>query len=91
MAKQEGVEHVIFKGDKGKIRVKADRFFYGEDKLDHLEGNVEVVDYGRKGGRELVVTADKIDYNSGPDLIPDLGAGEGPGWGYRRRIPLLRL
>lgn len=63
--RQEGIEHVIFKGDKGKIKVKADRFFYGEDKLDHLEGNVEVVDYGRKGGRELTVTADKVDYDQG--------------------------
>ena len=61
--RQEGIEHIIYKGDKGKIRVKADRFFSGGDKLDHLEGNVEVVDYGRKGGRELTVTAAKVDYD----------------------------
>lgn len=61
--RKEGIEHVIFKGDKGKIKVKADRFYAGEDKLNHLEGNVEVVDYGRTGGQELTVTADKVDYD----------------------------
>ncbi len=61
--RKEGIEHVIFKGDKGKIKVKADRFYVGDDKLNHLEGNVEVVDYGRTGGQELTVTADKVDYD----------------------------
>ncbi len=61
--RKEGIEHVIFKGDKGKIKVKADRFYVGDDKLNHLEGNVEVVDYGRTGGQELTVTADRVDYN----------------------------
>lgn len=63
--RKEGIEHVIFKGEKGKIKVKADRFYAGDDKLDHLEGNVEVVDYGRTGGQELTVTADKVDYDQG--------------------------
>lgn len=61
--RKEGIEHVIFKGDKGKIKVKADRFYVGDDKLNHLEGNVEVVDYGRTGGQALTVTADKVDYD----------------------------
>ena len=61
--RKEGIEHVIFKGEKGKIKVKADRSYAGDDKLDHLEGNVEVVDYGRTGGQELTVTADKVDYD----------------------------
>ncbi len=61
--RKEGIEHVIFKGEKGKIKVKADRFYAGDDKLDHLEGHVEVVDYGRTGGQELTVTADKVDYD----------------------------
>jgi lipopolysaccharide export system protein LptA len=61
--RKEGVEHVIFNGDKGKIRVKADRFYAGPDGLDHLEGSVEVVDYGRTGKRELILTADKVDYD----------------------------
>jgi len=61
--RKEGVEHVIFNGDKGKIRVKADRFYAGPDDLDHLEGNVEVVDYGRTGKQELILTAEKVDYD----------------------------
>jgi lipopolysaccharide export system protein LptA len=61
--RKEGIEHVIFKGDRGKIKVKADKFYAGDDKLDHLEGNVEVVDYGQTGGQELTVTADKVDYD----------------------------
>ena len=61
--RKEGVEHVIFNGDKGKIRVKADRFYAGPDDLDHLEGHVEVVDYGRTGTQELTLTAEKVDYD----------------------------
>ena len=61
--RKEGIEHVIFKGDLGRVKVKADRFYVGEDKLNHLEGRVEVIDYGRTGGRALTVTADKVDYD----------------------------
>jgi lipopolysaccharide export system protein LptA len=59
--RKEGVEHVIFKGDKGKIKVKADEFYLGEDKLNHLEGNVEVVDYGNTGSQEIIMLADRVD------------------------------
>ena len=61
--RKEGVEHVIFKGDKGKIKVKADEFYLGEDKLNHLEGNVEVVDYGNTGSQEIIMLADRVDYD----------------------------
>ncbi len=61
--RKEGVEHVIFKGDKGKIKVKADKFYLGEDKLNHLEGNVEVVDYGNTGSQEIIMLADRVDYD----------------------------
>jgi lipopolysaccharide export system protein LptA len=61
--RKEGVEHVLFKGDKGKIRVKADEFYLGEDKLNHLEGNVEVVDYGNTGSQEIIMLADRVDYD----------------------------
>ncbi len=61
--RKEGVEHVIFNGDKGKIKVKADRFYAGPDELDHLEGKVEVVDYGRQGDQELTLAAEKVDYD----------------------------
>jgi len=61
--RKEGVEHVLFKGDKGKIKVKADEFYLGEDKLNHLKGNVEVVDYGNTGGQEIFMLADQVDYD----------------------------
>lgn len=61
--RKEGVEHVLFKGDKGKIRVKADEFFLGEDKRNHLKGNVAVVDYGNTGGQEIFMWADQVDYD----------------------------
>ena len=61
--RKEGVEHVLFKGGQGKTRVKADKFYLGEDKLNHLEGNVEVVDYGKTGGQEIILLADRVDYD----------------------------
>jgi lipopolysaccharide transport protein LptA len=71
--RKEGIEHVLFKGDTGKIKIKADKFYVGEDKLNHLEGNVEVVDYGRKGGRETHISADRVDYN--PEMTHFQAAG----------------
>ncbi len=97
--RKEGIEHVIFKGEKGKIKVKADLSYTGDDKLDHLEGHVEVVDYGRAGGQELTVTADKVDYD--PDLTffkvsgaakirDDKSVFESPSFDYDRTRQIVR-
>jgi lipopolysaccharide export system protein LptA len=97
--RKEGIEHVIFKGEKGKIKIKADRFYVGDDKLNHLEGNVEVVDYGRTGGQELTVTADTVVYNQGLTFFKVSGGAkvrdkdsvfESPAFDYDKALEIVR-
>jgi lipopolysaccharide transport protein LptA len=57
---QEKVEFFDF---KGKTRVRADRNRLGEDNLYHLEGHVEIVDYGKKGGSEIHLAGDVVTYD----------------------------
>ena len=58
-----GVEHVEFKSGRGVFRVTTQRLFAGEDGLNHLEGGVEVVYYGRTGGLEVTFNADRATYD----------------------------
>ncbi len=63
VSRSEGVEHVEFKSGRGVFRIKSPRTFAGEDGLNHLEGGVEVVYYGRTGGLEVTFGADKGSYD----------------------------
>ncbi len=60
---KEKIEHFEFKGGKGNIELRANRFYVGEDKLNHLEGSVEVVDFGQKGGQKTMIFADQVAYD----------------------------
>jgi lipopolysaccharide transport protein LptA len=59
----ENVQVVQFKGPKGKIEARGDRSVPAGDGLYRLEGNVEVVDHGRKGGREIKMRGDALTYD----------------------------
>ena len=60
---KEGIRHLEYKNGKAWADVRADRFFLGEDGLNHLEGSVEIVDYGRTDGRVMRMSADKVAYD----------------------------
>jgi lipopolysaccharide transport protein LptA len=59
----ENVQVIQFKGDRGKIEARGDRSVPAGEGLYCLEGNVEVVDYGRKGGREIRIRGDALTYD----------------------------
>jgi lipopolysaccharide transport protein LptA len=61
--RKEKIEHFEFKGEKGNIELRANKFYVGADNQNHLEGNVEVVDFGRKGGQKILVFADRVIYD----------------------------
>jgi lipopolysaccharide export system protein LptA len=61
--RKEGIRHREYKDGKVWADVRADRFFLGGDGLNHLEGAVEVVDYGRDDGRIMRITADTVAYD----------------------------
>jgi lipopolysaccharide export system protein LptA len=62
---KEGIRHREYKDGKIWDDVRADRFFLDEDGLNHLEGEVEIIDYGRAEGRETKITADRVVYDAG--------------------------
>ncbi len=59
---QEGIEHFDFKGDR-VIRAKAERYYAGDDGRYYLEGNVEIRDLGKKEGKEIVLSGQKLSYD----------------------------
>jgi lipopolysaccharide export system protein LptA len=59
----ENVQFFQFKGDKGKIEARGDRNVPAGEGLFRLEGNVEIVDHGRKGGREIRIKGDSLTYD----------------------------
>jgi lipopolysaccharide transport protein LptA len=60
---KEGVQVSQFRGDRGRIEARGDKNYAVNDKTDRLEGRVEIVDYGRKGGREVRLNGDAVTYD----------------------------
>lgn len=67
--------HVEYKGERGKLEAKADRCQTDEQGLTVLEGNVEVVDYGRTGSSEIFIHGNKVSYDK--DLLHFYIFGQG--------------
>lgn len=61
--RKEGIRHREYKDGKVWDDLQADRFFLGEDGLNHLEGSVEILDHGRAEGRETRISADRVTYD----------------------------
>jgi len=61
--RKENIRHREFKDGKVWDDLRADRFFLGEDGLNHLEGSVEIIDYGRAEGRETRISAASVAYD----------------------------
>jgi lipopolysaccharide export system protein LptA len=61
--RKEGIRHREYKNGKVWDDLRADRFFLGEDGLNHLEGSVEILDHGRAEGRETKISADRVAYD----------------------------
>ncbi|MHB8094439.1 MAG: LptA/OstA family protein [Candidatus Aminicenantales bacterium] len=66
---QVGIEHWEYVADKGKIWVKADKFVPDADGMNHLEGNVTIIDYAKTEGEETTITADRVDYDRSLERI----------------------
>ncbi|MGB8951038.1 MAG: LptA/OstA family protein [Candidatus Aminicenantales bacterium] len=60
---KEEIQYLEFKGEKGKTWISADRNYMGKDNRYHLEGHVKIIDFGRKGGREIQVSGDRALYD----------------------------
>jgi lipopolysaccharide transport protein LptA/LPS export ABC transporter protein LptC len=58
------VHYVEYRGEKEKTEFQADRNFVGPDGKYHLVGHVQVTDYGRQGGRKVLVRCDEIIHDA---------------------------
>lgn len=61
--RQEKVEHIETKGKEGSLHLWTDRFYLGEDARNHLEGNVKIVFFKRREGKDVFLYGDKVDYD----------------------------
>jgi lipopolysaccharide export system protein LptA len=66
---KERVRHEEYRDGKLRAAIRGDRFFLGPDGLNHLEGAVEVTDYGPAGEVLSLITADKIAYDKSAVLF----------------------
>jgi len=96
---KEQVRHEEYRDGKLRAAIRGDRFFLGLDGLSHLEGAVEVTDYGPVGEVLSLITADKIAYDKSAVLFALSGrvrveAGdivlEGDSFDYDKDIGLFR-
>ena len=96
---KEQVRHEEYRDGKLRAAIRGDRFFLGPDGLSHLEGAVEVTDYGPVGEVLSLITADKIAYDKSAVLFALSGrvrveAGdivlEGDSFDYDKDIGLFR-
>ena len=61
--RQEKIQHFEFRGERGKIELKANKYYAGEKGLYYLEGNVEIIDFGKREGQEIYIYSDKAVYD----------------------------
>ncbi|MBN2205781.1 MAG: LPS export ABC transporter periplasmic protein LptC [Candidatus Aminicenantes bacterium] len=61
--RQDKVRHFVYKGDKGRVELKADKNYVGADGLFHLEGDVDVVQYGQKERPPVRILGDEAVYD----------------------------
>ena len=59
----EEIQHLEFKGDQGRIQIKAQKHYMGEDENYYLEGKVEILEYGKKGEQRVSIWGDKVVYD----------------------------
>ena len=65
--KQEKKEKIDFyeaRGDKGNLRIKAERHYMDGDENYHLEGNVEIVFFDKGEGEDIFLNGQEVIYDS---------------------------
>ena len=61
--KREKVEHFEAEGQFQKHEMKADRHYIGEDDNYHLEGNVRIVLFKKREGKDIFISGDGVIYD----------------------------
>jgi len=60
---QDKVRHFVYKAEKGRVELRADRNAVGADGLFHLEGRVEVIQFGLKERPPVRIRGEEAVYD----------------------------
>jgi len=61
--KKEQIVHSEVKGEKENFRMRADKHYIGEDNKNHLEGNVEIIDFGKEEDQNIFIYGEEVIYD----------------------------
>lgn len=63
LEQKEQIEFFEARGQKGNLRIRADKHYLGEDDHYHLEGNVEIVFLEKSEGEDIFLYGDEVVYD----------------------------
>ena len=61
--KKEQIVHSEVKGEKENFRMRADKHYVGDDNKNHLEGKVEIIDFGEEEEQNVYIYGEEVIYD----------------------------
>ena len=61
--KKEQIVHSEVKGETENFRMRADKHYVGDDDKNHLEGKVEIIDFGKDEEQNVYIYGEEIIYD----------------------------
>ena len=74
--KKDKIVHIEIKGEKESVRFKADRHYVGEDNNYHAEGNVEIIFFKKREGRDVFIYGNEVVYDKDWNHFDLFGQGK---------------
>jgi len=72
---KEQIVHSEMKGERMNFRIKANKQYIGEDGKYHLEGNIEIIDFGKDKSEDIFMYGEKVIYDQDLTHIVLMGQG----------------
>ncbi len=63
LEQKEQIEFFEARGQRGNLRIRADKHYMGEDDQYHLEGNVEIVFFEKSEGEDIFLYGNEVVYD----------------------------
>jgi lipopolysaccharide transport protein LptA len=61
--KKEQIVHSEVKGEMENFRMRADKHYVGDDNKNHLEGKVEIIDFGKEEEQNVYIYGEEVIYD----------------------------
>ncbi|NIM90349.1 MAG: hypothetical protein GTO17_05300 [Candidatus Aminicenantes bacterium] len=61
--KKEHIVHSEVKGERENFRMRADKHYVGDDNKYHLEGKVEIIDFGKDEEQDVHIYGEEVTYD----------------------------